>query len=98
MIARFKMYAQFLPNEQWIEMRPHAFGDWCRWEDAAPLMQKPAWESAPVWARFLVRDSFGRWVWCEDEPTLSSAGWVYATGSTHFAFIPEWEKSLEQRP
>lgn len=66
---------------------------------------KPDWKDAPEWAKWLCRDSDGRWIWFEKKPRiqLSSGEWVQ--GRAIGDWMPasdandnKWVDSLERRP
>lgn len=34
-------------------------------------VNKPSWDTAPSWAKYLTQDSNGRWAWWENKPMLT---------------------------
>lgn len=68
-------------------------------------MNKPKWEHAPEWARYLCQDGDGRWVWFEFKPQKSKIHPAWIQGKIcrwEFAkedsFVPGWTATLERRP
>jgi hypothetical protein len=63
-------------------------------------MNKPDWEDAPVWARFLARDANGEWFWYEEKPKRK--GWFWAPESGRHVRgevgSEDWKHSLEEKP
>lgn len=65
---------------------------------------KPPWAYAPRWAKFLVADATGAWIWFARMPWLTETGWYAISGRSILASLgavrpfAEWRDSLEQRP
>lgn len=73
-------------------------------------MDKPDWNSAPDWARWLAMDQSGVWCWFVGEPYRGSSVWLpddkengdgdtfdYIDGMSHDYPI-DWIETLETRP
>lgn len=64
-------------------------------------MNKPNWEYAPDWARWLAMDPTGEWFWYETLPGIGDIRKCWEShGMTELAQdAPKpWEESLEHRP
>lgn len=61
-------------------------------------MNKPSWNDAPEWARWLARDDDGDWYWYESKPNWDRGMYV-AEGKIELAAdsLP-LEGYLEERP
>lgn len=60
-------------------------------------MNKPSWNDAPEWAKYLAMDKSGEWYWHEYEPQIDrlSGDWN-SSGMTTLGF--SWKISVEERP
>ena len=63
-------------------------------------MNKPKWENAPHWAKFLSMDSDSLWWWYENKPYLYDDCTWDASGLSRMAKLDNdnWKETLEQRP
>lgn len=66
-------------------------------------MNKPSWDDAPKWAKYLAMDADGFWCWYENEPfpTIDKNNLAWnSIGKYKIAFSPLdiWKDSLKERP
>jgi len=61
---------------------------------------KPRWEDSPDWANWLAQDKDGRWMWYDAKPDQDFDCWVASHKGefVEFAYIEEWQVTLEGRP
>ena len=68
-------------------------------------MQKPSWDDAPEWARYLAQDDDGWWYWFDEKPVFDDdigCFWVGSQNglcmSCNFVSSPEfYMDSLEEK-
>lgn len=67
--------------------------------------ERPSWDDAPAWARWLAQDENGKWHWFEGTrpPYICDyPGAVFGAWSSYWrsaiARIPDWRETLEERP
>lgn len=66
---------------------------------------KPSWDKAPAWARYVAQDSGGRWYWYDAKPVAvdEEFGIEGMVGKALYSFrygevIGDWRNTPEQRP
>lgn len=61
-------------------------------------MNKPSWQDAPTWARYLAMDRNGMWLWFECKPTASPSHGEWRQNSGRCEPCVRWTATLETRP
>lgn len=69
----------------------------------AELQNKPSWDDAPEWARWLAQDSWGCWGWFLYCPIKQPLAWIaingyYSINSPGAEVLGDWRDTLERRP
>jgi hypothetical protein len=76
-------------------------------EELTNFSNKPSWDDAPHFAKYLAQDECGEWVWyeCLPEASIQSGLWIpNADGDYCYASDlggtenPQWADTLEERP
>lgn len=62
------------------------------------MNNKPTWDDAPKWAKFLAMDANFNWWWFECEPYYQYGTWAADSGKCDRASKPIGKDSLERRP
>jgi len=65
--------------------------------------EKPSWDHAPYWAKFLAQDASGDYNWFELKPYVRGSKWFFSgdgvfTHAKKCAVNGDWRESLERRP
>lgn len=66
-------------------------------------MNKPSWETAPRWAKYIAQDKDGTWCFYAEKPMQLNNGWIQEWGTNSmdsgFGDVNEdWLLTLEPRP
>jgi hypothetical protein len=80
---------EWYSKEEWLTRR-------------AELQNKPTWDEAPDWAKFLVQNYKGAWYFFDEEPGRYPEHWNHigrwAYSPSAGEVLGDWRKTLERRP
>lgn len=64
------------------------------------MMNKPNWDDAPEWAKYVAMDKDGEWWWFERKPVPEREEWRVDAGRVELASrnFEDWEDAIERRP